>query len=206
MVSAALVIIDVQNDFVAPGAPIECVGARKIIEPLSKLVKTARLNSVPVIFTREEHRKTQVDFGLELEYGEPLHCLEGSKGVEFYSDLRPDPSDFVIRKRRYSAFFATDFDILLKGLGVDTLVLTGVATDVCVRATAQDAHQHNYRVVVPSNCVAGTNSERHQAALENIRYIFGKVCDFQDALDLLSQKTTFQDLCKPLPEPRHECV
>ncbi|MNP52599.1 Maleamate amidohydrolase [compost metagenome] len=78
-------------------------------------------------------------------------------------------------KRRYSGFFATDLDLLLKGLGVNTLVLTGVATDVCVRATAQDALQLDYRVWVPHECVAGTSEARHLAALEHIGYVLGQV-------------------------------
>ncbi|MEP4192729.1 MAG: isochorismatase family cysteine hydrolase, partial [Sneathiella sp.] len=138
-------------------------------------VSMGRDNNIPIIFTQEVHRNDEVDFGLELEYGEPIHCLEGSKGVDFIDTLRPGSDDYIIRKRRYSAFFATDLEILLKGLKVDVLILAGVATDVCVRATAQDAHQLNYKVVVVPECVAGTNPDRHLAALENISYIFGSV-------------------------------
>ncbi|MBZ5782378.1 cysteine hydrolase family protein, partial [Klebsiella aerogenes] len=78
------------------------------------------------------------------------------RGVEIIADLSPQVGDQVLIKRRYSAFFATDLDLLLRGMGVDTVVLTGVATDVCVRATAQDAMQLDYRVIVPRECVAGT--------------------------------------------------
>ena len=74
---------------------------------------------------------------------------------------------------------------LLKGLGVDTLILTGVATDVCVRATAQDAHQLNYRVLVIPECVAGTTEARNEAALDNIAYVFGRILPAADAHDLL---------------------
>ena len=182
---AAIIVIDVQNDFVAPGAPIECSGAREIITPLKTLLEEGRRRGIPIIFTQEVHRKEQVDFGLELEYGEPLHCLEGGRGAAFYKDLLPEEGDHIIQKRRYSAFFATDLDILLKGLGINTLILTGVATDVCVRATAQDAHQHNYRVAVVPECVAGTSRTRHEAALENIAYIFGEICPLKDLVNCL---------------------
>lgn len=181
----ALLIIDMQNDFVAQGAPIECPGAREIVAPIRGLLQIARASGVPVIFTQERHRAEMVDFGLELEYEEPIHCVEGTAGPEFYSLLRPEAGDFVIVKRRYSAFFATDLEILLKGLGVDTLVLTGVATDVCVRATAQDAQQLNYRVFVVPECVAGTSPARHDAALDNIAYIYGRMLNAEATADLL---------------------
>jgi nicotinamidase-related amidase len=83
-------------------------------------------------------------------------------------------------KRRYSGFFQTDLQILLTSLGVDTLIITGAATDVCVRATATDAQQYGYFVYVPKDCVAGTSPLQHEAALEHIRYILGKVITLSD--------------------------
>lgn len=185
MGTPAVVVIDMQNDFLAPGAPIECAGGRAIVEPIGKLLSMARHRKVPVIFTQELHRAEMIDFGRELDYEEPVHCLEGSKGADYFGALRPLQGDFAVPKRRYSAFFATDLDILLKGLGVDTLILTGVATDVCVRATAQDAHQHDYRVIVIPECVAGTNAQRHAAALDNIAYVFGRVVGLETMVEEL---------------------
>lgn len=185
-ISPALLIIDMQNDFVARGAPICCAGAVEICDAIEALRRTARAAGTPVIFTQEMHRAEKVDFGLELDYGEPLHCLEGTTGPQFYPELTPEPGEFVVPKRRYSAFFATDLEILLKGLGVNTLILTGVATDVCVRATAQDAQQLNYRVFVVPECVAGTTEARHEAALDNIAYVFGKIIPAAEARELLA--------------------
>lgn len=182
----AILVIDMQRDFVDQGAPIECPGARDAIAPIGRLLGLARALGKPVVFTQEAHRATKVDFGLELDYGEPEHCLEGTPGVEIVPELRPEPDDYVLVKRRYSAFFATDLDLLLKGLGVDTLILAGAATDVCVRATAQDAHQLNYRVVVPRECVAGTSVEQHEAALRNIAYVFGHVVPLAALVPMLA--------------------
>lgn len=179
----AIIVIDMQNDFLLEGAPIQCEGGVEIVPHLQKLLSLARENNIPIIYTQEAHRAEKIDFGLELQGDEPEHCLEGTHGVEIYEPLSMRQGDYLIVKRRYSGFFATDLDILLKGLEVDLIILTGVATDVCVRATAQDGQQLNYRVVVPIECVAGTNADRHLAALENIRYLFGKVC----TLDLLTQ-------------------
>lgn len=181
----AVLVIDMQRDFIDEGAPIECPGGRETIEPIRQLLTLARQKKVPIIYTQEAHRAEKVDFGLELAYEEPEHCLEGTPGIEIIPAVSPQPGDFLIVKRRYSGFFATDLDLLLRGLEVDTLILVGVATDVCVRATAQDAQQLNYRVIVPEECVAGTSVEQHQAALRNIAYIFGKVMPLSQVTSLL---------------------
>jgi nicotinamidase-related amidase len=179
---AALVIVDMQRDFVEPGAPIACAGAPAIVPAILRLRAFAHDAGLPVIYTQEAHRRQKVDFGLELEYGETEHCVEGTPGIEIIDALAPAASDYVLVKRRYSGFFATDLDLLLKGLGVDTLVLTGVATDVCVRATAQDALQLDYRVLVPRECVAGTTPARHEAALEHVGYVLGRVLPLDEVL------------------------
>lgn len=184
---AAVLVIDMQNDFLVEGAPLSFPGGLSIIPSIQRLLKTAHQKSIPVIYTQEIHRSDKVDFGLELQGDEPEHCLEGTNGVEIIPDLAMQKGDHLIVKRRYSGFFGTDLDILLKCLEVDLLILTGVATDVCVRATAQDAQQHNYRVVVPRECVAGTRVDRHEAALENIRYLYGRIYELDLVINELER-------------------
>ncbi len=181
----AILVIDMQGDFIDDGAPVECPGGRDIIPSIQTLLRAARAKGVPVIYTQETHRAEKVDFGLELIGNDPEHCLEGTPGVEIISDLAMQPGDFLIKKRRYSAFFATDLEILLRGLRSNHLVLTGVATDVCVQATALDAHQHDYRVIIPSECVAGTNLTRHEAALANISHLLGRICPLSEVLSMI---------------------
>ncbi|KEY57324.1 cysteine hydrolase family protein [Serratia sp. DD3] len=187
-VRAAILVIDMQHDFIDEDAPIPCSKGRDIVPHVATLLNFARQSHIPIIYTQEAHRRQRVDFGRELDYGETLHCLEGSSGVEIIPELRPLEGDYVIVKRRYSAFFATDLELLLRGLGVNTLILTGVATDVCVRATAQDAMQLDYRVWVPQECVAGTSQTRHEAALENIAYVFGNVQPLSAVISMLYGK------------------
>lgn len=182
---AALLIIDMQNDFVGPDAVIPCQCSEKMIEAIHSLRAFCHANNLPVIYTQEAHRGSHVDFGRELDGDEPVHCLEGSSGYRIISQLTPAPQDYVICKRRYSAFFQTDLKLLLDGLKADTLILTGAATDVCVRATATDAQQHGYRVLVPKDCVAGTTPARNEAALEHIRYILGRVVTEKEIEDAI---------------------
>jgi nicotinamidase-related amidase len=176
----AVLVIDMQRDFVDAGAPIECAGARDIVPAIAALLDAARELAVPVIYTQERHRADGID--LELSNSEPEHCLDGTPGGEIIPALAPRPGDYVVVKRRYSGFFATELDLLLRSLHAGTLVICGAATDVCVRATAQDAHQLNYRVIVPPECVAGTTAEAHAAALRNIGYVFGSVTSLAQLL------------------------
>jgi len=183
MEKTAVIVIDMQYDFVGEEAVIPCRAADPDLIPnIKKLLAYARSKGIPVIYTQEIHRKNHVDFGRELDRSEPVHCVEGTRGVEILDELAPEPTDYVIQKRRYSAFFQTDLEVLLKGLGVNTVILTGAATDVCVRATATDAQQHDLYVIVPRECVAGTTPKQHEAALEHIDYVLGRVVSLNELL------------------------
>ena len=135
----------------------------------------AKANGVPVIYTKEVHRHQKMDFGLEIDRGDPEHCLEGTEGCEIVKEVVPDESDFVVIKRRYSGFYQTDLEIILKGLQKNTLILTGVDTNVCVYSTALEAQFRNLRTIALSDCTAGTNEAIHLAFLENIETFLGEV-------------------------------
>ncbi len=135
------------------------------------LVERARECGVPVVFFQEAHRRDLVDFGRELDGAEGIHLLEGDPGTEVSADLGMRPDDYFIRKRRYSCFFGTEFEILLKGLRADTLILIGGHTDVCVHYTFVDAHQHDYFCRVVQDVVAGSSQAAHEAALDAMEYL-----------------------------------
>ncbi|MEM7670167.1 MAG: cysteine hydrolase, partial [Pseudomonadota bacterium] len=138
----------------------------------------------PVIFIQEMHRRDLVDFGRELDGDEDIHCLEGDPGTEIaVREMDFQPDDYLIVKRRYSAFFGTDFEILLRGLRIDTLLLCGGLTDVCVHYTFVDGHQSDYFCRVIEDCVAGSGDEAHEAALKAMEYLqAGARCRLDDAL------------------------
>ena len=112
-----------------------------------------------------------VDFGRELDGSESVHCIETSPDTDYAALTYPAAGDYLISKRRYSAFFGTDLEILLRGLHVDTLVLVGGLTDVCIHYTAADAHQWDYHIRVVADAVAGSDPEAHAASLRAIRYL-----------------------------------
>jgi len=182
----ALIIIDMQNDFIVEGAPIECPGGRAIAANIDKVRAWASENGIPVFYTQEIHRPQKIDFGLELDRNEPLHCLEGTEGVKIIEALAPRDSDYVMIKRRYSSFYLTDLEILMRGLNRKCLIITGVATNVCVYATALDAMQRDLRAVVLSDGVAGTTTELHDAFLKNIDYVIGDVITTEGLIEALS--------------------
>ena len=171
----ALLIIDMQNDFVIPGAPVAAPGAMEIIPQIAGLARLARAKGLPVIYTQEMHRADGSDFGIELEF-EPPHCLEGTPGLDVVDDLKPEPGDRLIRnKRRYDAFLGTDLDFVLRGAGAENLIVAGVCTDICVSATVQHARNLDYRCFVVSDASAGTSPPRHEAALLCLEHVFAHV-------------------------------
>ena len=173
---SALVIVDCQHDFMSPGAPLENPLAMEKLPNIVAAKKWAYENGIPVIYTKEVHRRQKIDFGLEMERGDPEHCVETSGGEEIIDELKPDlDKDFVVEKRRYSGFYMTDMEILLRSLGVKTLILTGFDTNVCVYATALDAQFRGFRVIALSDCTHGTTEEYTRVFLNNIDYILGEV-------------------------------
>jgi nicotinamidase-related amidase len=135
------------------------------------VVGAARAAGVPVVFVQEVHKRTLGDFGRELDGAEGVHCLEGDPATELADGLQPLPDEYLIRKRRYSAFFATELELVLKSYGARTLVLVGALTDVCVHYTFADAHQHDYHCRVVTDCVGGSSRRAHDAALEAMAYL-----------------------------------
>ncbi|MDA8211825.1 MAG: cysteine hydrolase [Clostridia bacterium] len=167
----AIVIIDMLNDFIGPKAPLRCPDGEKIVPDLQDLVKFAHANEIQVVFVQEAHRKNDADFKVR-----PVHAIKGTWGSDFIDGLRPDEEkgDYIVQKRRHSGFSYTDLDLFLREEGIDTVVVTGVWTNVCVRSTASDALYHTYKVICISDCCASKDEEMHLSGLRDIG-IFGEV-------------------------------
>ena len=172
-----LLVIDIQrSDFldersgVADGIPVMEGYSERVIRT-RELVDAAHETGVPIVFFKEIHRPDHVDFGRELDGSEGVHCIETSHLTEVADEMDMRPSDYCIAKRRYSCFFGTDLEILLKGLKAETLVLTGGLTDVCVHYTFVEGHQRDYFVRVVEDCVAGSSLRAHEGALEAMEYL-----------------------------------
>lgn len=185
----AFLIIDMQYDFLAEGAPVHCVGGLEMIPRVKEMAVACRKKGIPVIYTQEVHRPSGIDMGRELDGNEPDHCLIGSRGVQIHDDLIPEPGDYLVTKARYDAFLGTELVFLLNGLGVmpgDTLIICGVASNVCVHYTSAGAHQRDYRIKVIDDCCAGSSIEEHEAAMRQVNYLqHGARINLKQALELI---------------------
>lgn len=177
MNKTALLIVDMQNDFVHPDAELATPHGMDIIPGISTLAAACRNRGFPVIYTREMHRPGYEDFGIEGHF-EPIHCVEGTTGADIVEGLEPAPQDHIIlSKRRYDSFFGTELDTLLRCLDIENIIVTGVCTDICVISTVYHARNLDYRCYVVSDAVDGTSAERHDAALLCMSHVWGYVGD-----------------------------
>ena len=173
--NTALLVIDMERDFVEEGAVQETPGGRALVPIVNGLCTWARSHGVPVIFTFEAHRPDHSDYGIELEY-DPVHCLEGGPGCELAPGLEAHASDYRIAgKRRYDAFFGTDLDLLLRSRRVENLVCCGVTTHVCVMNTVFTARNLDYRVLLARDAVAAVSPDHQAAALLCMSDVFAYV-------------------------------
>lgn len=173
---AALLVIDIQKSTFIDDSEVRSIdnmpGYKARMIAACDLVEAAHENDIPVIFVQEVHREDHVDFGRELDGNEDVHCLEGDPRTAIAKEeMGFRRGDYEVPKRRYSAFFGTDLEILLRGLRVDTLILCGGLTDVCVHYTFVDGHQSDYFCRVVEDCVGGSSIEAHRAALRAMEYL-----------------------------------
>ena len=169
-----LVVIDIQGGDSStdePSAIPFMSGYGECMDRAPAIIDAARAADIPVVFFQEAHRRDLIDFGRELDGAEGVHLLEGDPGTEIDPAVGMRADDYFIRKRRYSCFFGTEFEILLKGLKAQTLILIGGHTDVCVHYTFVDGHQHDYFCRVVEDCVAGSSLAAHDAALSAMQYL-----------------------------------
>jgi biuret amidohydrolase len=154
----ALIVVDMQNDFVAPGAPMETPAGRAMLPKLTRAIDFCRQVGAKVIYTTHAHRKDGCDAGLFAKLWPPIASraglVDGTKGIEIYDEIAPRPGEIVVKKHRYSAFYGTDLDIILRGWGIDTVVIAGVTTENCCLSTARDALFRDYKVVFLSDATA----------------------------------------------------
>lgn len=168
----ALIVVDIQEAAFSSGGGIDVMpGYADRMRRALPLVEAARESGVPVVFLQEAHRRSGMDFGRELDGAEDVHCLEGDGGTAIWGGFDVREEEPVVVKRRYSAFFGTDFLVVVRAFGAETLVLCGGLTDVCVHYTFVDAHQHDFHVRVAEDAVAGSTLDAHEASLRAMAYL-----------------------------------
>lgn len=170
MKKEALIIIDMLNDFVLEGAPLEVPNTRKVIPVIKKEIEKARIEKNPVIYVCDSHEPDDKEFS---RFGWPPHAVKGTEGAKVIKELEPQKDDIIIEKTTYSGFYNTALDEILKRLGIDSLRLTGCVTHICVMFTASDATLRGYNVAVVKDGVAGLSHEDHEAGLRIMKNVLG---------------------------------
>lgn len=178
--AAALLIIDMLNDFEYPGGAELFAQALPMARRLAALKQRARAAGLPVVYVNDNYGKWQSNLNNLIE-----HCLtDGVRGRPVVELLLPDEQDYFVLKPKNSGFYSTTLDVLLTYLKVQTLLLTGVAGDNCVLFTANDAYMRDFHLVVPSDCVASIDAASNQYALERMQAVLEANITPSTALDL----------------------
>lgn len=172
--TTAVLVIDMVNDFLVEGGKMVLPGGDHIVPQQRALMDAARQGNIPIIYVNDAHRPGLKEDREFLKRGE--HCIEGTWGAEVIEALKPEPNDIQVTKRRFSGFFETDLDLTLKDMGINTLIVMGVVTNICVRSTIHDAFFRGYRVIVPRDCVEATGPREQESSLYDIETHFGDVC------------------------------
>ena len=182
--AVALLLIDLQNSFFHEDGQNYYSESAEVLPALRKLLQGARTAQRPVIFVAERHRPGLTDFE---EAKLPVHCVDGEFDSQLVDGFSPQGrGEILLPKRRMSAFQATDLDLLLRELDVGTLVIGGVKTNVCVRATVQDAFSLGYRCHVVRDAVNSNRRHLADASLEDIERYLGWVVPLEEGVRLLS--------------------
>ena len=176
-------VVDVINDFVY-GA----LGSKRsvrIVANIWKLIYNARANGFPVIYIADAHLpKGDREFEVW-----PPHAVEGTEGAQIVDEIAPEAGEYYIKKRRYSGFYATGLDSLLRELEVDTVVLTGLVTNICIQHTAADAFFRGYSVIVPRDCVEAPSDEIQETSLRYMEEMYGaKITTSDEIIALLGKE------------------
>ena len=163
----ALLLIDVINDLEFDGGEEALAQALPMAQAIADLKRRAKEAGIPVVYSNDNYGRWQSNFEKIVE-----HVLEdGVRGEPLAKLLRPDPDDYFVLKPKHSGFFSTTLDTLLDYLGARTLILTGLAADICVLFTANDAYMRDYFIVVPEDCVASETEEARSRALALMRAV-----------------------------------
>jgi nicotinamidase-related amidase len=185
--SVALLLIDVINDLEFPGAEAIVEAAVPMAHRIAALKKRARAAGIPTIYVNDNFGRWKSDFRKVVE-----HCLhDGVRGEEVARILEPEEDDYFVLKPKHSAFYATTLDTLLSYLGASTLILTGIAGNICILFSANDAYMRDFHLIIPADCTVSNTEEENRHALEQMEKVLK--ADLTKSVDLDLQALLAKD-------------
>jgi nicotinamidase-related amidase len=168
----ALVVVDMQKVFVLPDSPMCIAGAYATLPAIARMLDYARSHGWAVVYALRLHRPSGIDTELFrrhfFEEGHPF-CVPGTPGAEVADEIKPQPGDITISKHRFSAFFASDLDLVLRGLGVKHVYIAGTQYPNCIRSTAVDSMSLDYPTTVLTDCCSAASPEVAESNIRDIR-------------------------------------
>lgn len=185
--TSALLVVDMQEFFLDPGSPTFTCGGPAILSTVKEMIDAFRASRRPVIFTKHVHHPGNLDSGIMGWWWKGM-CVEGSPESEIHRDIAPLAGEKVVSKHRYSAFYGTDLEIVLRCLGIEDLVVSGIMTNLCCESTARDAYFRDFRVFIPADGTASINEEMHCASLLNLAFGFAYVAGARSIISDLKKE------------------
>lgn len=186
--NAAVIVVDMQNDYCHPDGAIANSGidvsaVKKIIPRLRCLLNASKEHSVPIIFLQTNHEKSTDSEAWLSRFPDGVNpiCRTGSWGAEFF-EVAPQSDDIIVKKHRYSGFVHTRLESVLQTLKIETLIITGVSTNLCVESTAREGFMLDYRIVLMKDACAAFSQEEHDMSLKTVDTYFGMVADTEQVV------------------------
>jgi ureidoacrylate peracid hydrolase len=179
--SSALLVVDMQRFFLDPQSPTFTVGGPPIIPNIAALIKKFRDARRPVIYTCHVHQADGADAGI-MKWWWAGMCIEGTSESLVHDDIAPLPNEKIVYKHRYSAFYNTDLETILRGLKIEDLVITGIMSNMCCESTARDAYFRDYRVFFPADATGTVTEEMHLSTLLNLAFGFAYITGTEQLL------------------------
>ncbi len=163
----AVIVVDMQNDFVKPGGKLVVPTAKETIPNIRRLLEKARERNILIIYTKDTHYKRDPEFEI---WGE--HVVKGTWGWEIVDELKPSENDIVVEKTRYDGFYGTPIDDLLRVYGIRYVIIVGTVANICVLHTAGSAALRWYKVIVPLDGISALNDFDYYVALRQIDFLY----------------------------------
>jgi len=184
---SALLVIDMQKFFLDSKSPTYTCGGKAVLPVIKKLINCFRNQNLYIIYTKHIHHPDNLDSGIMGWWWEGM-CIENTPESEIHPDIRPLENEKIVTKHRYSAFYNTDLETVLRCLKVEDLVISGIMTNMCCESTARDAYYRDYRVFFLADATGSINEEMHIASLLNLAFGFAFVTTTDNIINTILKK------------------